>query len=111
MQCIKTGCHTFLLEYGEYIYGDAFYLGPIGGTGNYVFRVCERSFLPLQNVLHFTVREIDHWFDYEKTSQERNSTLIARVVDDWGYKGKAFAEQRFQQDFKVIVKTARSVIE
>jgi hypothetical protein len=93
MQCIKTGCQAYIVGYDEYVYGDAFELELDGGPGSlvfvYFFRICERSFKPINGMnLHFRVHNIDHWFDKERTSQQINSTLIARSVDNYGYEGK-----------------------
>lgn len=97
MQCIKTGCHAYLEEYNEFIYGDAFELTVSGGPGSleqvYLFRVCERSHSPInQSMLHpryhFRIHAVEHWFDDQRTSQDINSTLIAISVDNFGYEGK-----------------------
>jgi hypothetical protein len=93
MQCIKTGCLAYLEEYGEYVYGDAFEMeldaGPGSLTSVYVFRLCDRSFRPINGKnLHFRVHSINHWFDEERTSEQVNSTLIATSVDNYGYVGK-----------------------
>lgn len=87
LDCIKTGCHVFLSEYGEYAYGDAFRIANDGGY-TYVFRLCERSHKPIRtDTLHFIVHRVAHWFDDERTSQSINSTMIAEDVTDNGYHG------------------------
>jgi len=91
MECIKTGCHVYLPHYNEWAYGDAFELELSGGPGElvyvYVFRLCARELKPLRPVKHFTIHNIQHWFDEDRTSQIINSTLIATSVTDHGYEG------------------------
>lgn len=85
MSCIKTGFHACVGPYDEYIYGDAFEVdGQI-----YYFRICAISLKPIRERLHFVIHDFVTWFDKEKTSQQQNSTLIARAtkVDDLGYDG------------------------
>lgn len=85
MTCIKTGCQVFLDGYQEYAYGDAFLI-----DGVYLFRLCERSFTPINwPIKHFTIENYANWFDDDRTSQKINSTLIAEAKDvtDHGYDG------------------------
>lgn len=89
MQCIKTGCHAYIENYGEHLYGDLY-----KHNGTYLMRVCHISRDPiLTSEVHCLFREGSspmQWFDKDKTSQEQNSTLvfidtIGSVVFD--YKG------------------------
>lgn len=86
MDCIKTGFHGFVEQYHEYVYGDAF----SDQDGNYHFRICERSFKPIQPVLHFIINDVDYWWDEEKTSQLQNSTMFCMTwgASNYGYDGK-----------------------
>tara|TARA_R110000782_G_C14819205_1_gene413795 strand:- start:12860 stop:13132 length:273 start_codon:yes stop_codon:yes gene_type:complete len=81
MKCIKTGCHLFLANYGEFLRGDAF-----EGEGVLLFRISDRSRKPLDTNLHFTVKHESIWFDKD----DARSTLLAyeRNVRNHGYQGK-----------------------
>ncbi len=83
MNCMKTGCHVYLKNYGEYLYGDAF-----ESADNKValFRIVERSRKPLFNRLHYTIEESSQWFDKDK--EGATSTLIAFDFKNHGYEGK-----------------------
>lgn len=81
MTCIKTGCSIYLSEYSEYAHGDAYQVNSM-----MIFRISSRSReKPIQDVLHFMVHKIDHWFD--KDGRTMNSTLIAHEVINFGYNG------------------------
>jgi hypothetical protein len=89
MTCIKTGCVAYLDQYQEWVHGDAYQYGD-----TIVIRVVHRTYdlkelAQFGNVRHFTILNINDWFDKEKTSQKTLSTLIApesRVIDH-GYEG------------------------
>ena len=88
MQCIKTGCSAFLVQYGEWVYGDA-YETP---SGDLVIRVAGRDRAGPLNASnrHFTVLDVSHWFDdRERNMQQHNSTLIAArgMFTNHGYEG------------------------
>lgn len=85
IQCVKTGAVVWLEEYQEWAYGDAF-----EGDDFFVFRLCQRGFAPVRSRKHFTVHQIAHWWDADRTSTETNSTLIAYAqhVENHGYEGE-----------------------
>lgn len=85
MKCIKTGCLAYLVEYGEYVYGDAFE----SARGDLVIRcaMAGRDASQFPGKRHFTVEKVDEWFDRYKTSMDRNSTLIAKQATNHGYEG------------------------
>ena len=86
MTCIKTGCHIFLPQYGEFAYGDAHEF-----DGVFVFRlVGGPSRSPLASTLHFTVPDISEWFNRHSPEM---STLIASCVENHGYEGKPLAQE------------------
>lgn len=61
-----------------------------------MFRLCERSFAPINfPIKHFTVENFAHWFDYDRTSQENNSTLVVNPSDviHHGYEGIPIEEE------------------
>lgn len=80
--CVKTGCHVFLTEYGEWIYGDAFLINK-----SMIIRCCDIKRQPICDVLHITIPTIAHWWDRNITSVEFNSTLIAKTFTWHGYDG------------------------
>ena len=78
MSCTKTGCHVLIDPYGEYAHGDAFELGDIA-----YFRIVRRSRKPMKDVIHYTIRDYDAWFD-------KNGDVSTLITDDWishGYDG------------------------
>lgn len=82
MQCTKTGCHVYLKEYGEYVYGDAHMVGNV-----LVLRIVQRSFSgPLADRLHYEVGQAEGWFD--KNRSDGSSTLLTTQYIDHGYEGK-----------------------
>lgn len=81
MTCTKTGCHAYLAEYGEYVYGDAFEIG-----GALVLRIVQRSFQgPIIDRVHYSVARVGEWFDKDGHPV---STLIATRFNNHGYDGK-----------------------
>lgn len=82
-QCIKTGAHVRLSCYNEWLYGDVFKTS----QGSLIMRVCERSREPIIKVKHFTIMSYDVWFDKNKTSGDRNSTIVAEGFIEHGYQG------------------------
>jgi hypothetical protein len=91
MTCVRTGCQIFVEPYQEYAYGDGFKVGNV-----YVFRLCKRSFSPINwPIKHFTIENFEHWFDEDRTSQKTNSTMIvpARYVTDHGYDGVGIQQE------------------
>lgn len=80
-QCVKTGCHIYLTEYGEYAYGDAHEYG-----GMMMFRIAGFDLQPINNneVLHYVVHTIGQWW-----KDDPYGTLIASrmYVTDFGYDG------------------------
>lgn len=88
MTCVKTGCVAYLVEHGEWVYGDAFtYPGEYAEI--LVIRCCWRSrdsseLAEFSNLRHFTINRLVSWWDEEKTSMKQNSTLLATV---WVYHG------------------------
>ncbi len=83
--CVKTGCHVFLHEYREWIYGDAFHF-----NGTLIIRVCARHHDPVMEKVHFNIFRISHWFDQGSTSVEKNSTLVTQNFNWHGYEGEDF---------------------
>ena len=71
MQCVKTGCHAYCPQYGEWLYGDLFAIDNI-----YLMRVCQREREPIRPVTNIHIIAVLEWFDKDKTSMEQNSTLI-----------------------------------
>lgn len=86
--CIKTGCHVFIVEYGVYLRGDAFAIGA-GHETLYYFRLnnWSSSFEMHNENLHFTILKVDSWFDPATT--DGMSTLIALHAVYHGYEGKS----------------------
>ncbi len=85
MQCIKTGCDVFLMEYGTFVHGDAFETA----SGDLVIRACGVDRRPQGSKRHFTIMKIDYWFDQNTTSMERNGTIIVErgMFNNHGYEG------------------------
>lgn len=89
MTCIKTGCHVELKTRGEWLYGDAFEIKWTSRDGFshsvFYFRIVARSFIPLSDVVHFTLIGYADWFD----EMAKISTLIADNDDviSYGYEG------------------------
>lgn len=104
MGCVKTGCHVYVEEYDEYVYGDAFAVDGYSPQSNYeiaakgiqvqavhCFRIVQRSKEPITRTLHFTVHKIAEWWDkgHEAEWNSRiNSTLLSGHVTNHGYEGK-----------------------
>lgn len=63
MNCIKTGCQLFLEQYHQFAIGDAY-----EGDDFYVFRIVNRASVPFRPTKHFTVKELDHWFQDQPIS-------------------------------------------
>lgn len=83
MTCTKTGCHAYLAEYQEYVYGDAYEIGGVA-----VLRVVQRSFEgPIQGRLHYSILTVDEWFDKGREGLPA-STLISANFINHGYDGK-----------------------
>jgi hypothetical protein len=83
MTCIKTGCHIYIEQYGEFARGDAH-----AYNGMFVFRLVEISHEPLAPTMHFQIRDVVEWFD--RFAMERHgtsSTLLAFDVENFGYDG------------------------
>lgn len=85
MECVKTGCHAYLEQYGEYVYGDAHKIGNM-----LIIRIVQRSHEgPIIDRLHYEVRSIEGWFDKDVNEpNERPSTLFAFAYTEHGYEGK-----------------------
>jgi hypothetical protein len=86
--CTKTGAHILLEEYGLYAYGDAF--ETTGGQA--IFRIVQTENRPIFARLHYTVHEIEEWFDRHAKVGE-TSTLIAKLdgFRNEGYEGVRIA--------------------
>lgn len=83
MTCIHTGAHIFVVSHHVYARCDAHQFGK-----TYIFRVVVTDFEPLEEVIHFTVKDFDEWFDRSLSDSRRGvSTLIAREVEEHGYEG------------------------
>lgn len=87
MQCVKTGAHIRLEQYGLWALCDAFKMDEV-----YLFRVVAVSFEgPFRDVKHYSVGDVAQWFD--KNREGHVSTVIASGlcsnVIDYGYEGKA----------------------
>lgn len=86
MTCSKTGCHAYLEQYGEWIYGDAFeYENPAGLAFPpfFAFRVAHREIAqPIYPIKHFTIHKVlADWRD------EPYGTILASSVTNHGYEG------------------------
>lgn len=90
MTCMKTGCHIWIENYGEWGYGDAHHI-----RGLWVFRLVATSFEPMNARCHYTVTEIEDWFDRERMeiTGRAISTLFAAKVKDHGYEGREIKGQ------------------
>lgn len=84
MTCVKTGCHIYIIPYGEYAYGDAHEV-----DGVYFFRLVETSDKPTGPVIHYELNGYDTWWD-KSADHHRVSTLVAmgRDVLSYGYEGR-----------------------
>lgn len=85
MSCIRTGCQVYLVEYGEYLWCDAFEFGD-----QFIFRAVSRERQPTNPRLHFTITHISHWFDKDKTNGNQASTIVAHKINSayHSYEGK-----------------------
>jgi len=83
MQCIKTGAHIYIAQYGEFAICDVFEL-----QGVNLFRIAGTSREPMRDVIHFNVVDVAQWFDREATDG-RDSTMISACAANFGYDGKA----------------------
>lgn len=91
-ECIKTGCHVYLTEYGLWARGDAYQMRvEIDGAWDWVlfFRLSGTDNRPMQDVYHFTITTIEHDFDRPTTKSpfKQPWTVIARHVLNHGYEG------------------------
>ena len=84
MQCVKTGAHVFLEEYGSWVYGDAFQYG-----GALFVNAVYAGHDPARPVKHYTAHRIDHWFNESRTSEAAPSVLVVAGWSDHGYDGVA----------------------
>lgn len=87
MECLKTGGYAFLIPHQLIVYGDWF-----AADTTLLGRVCEIKPLdefPLHISVHFLIRDWSHWFDQNKTSMERNSTIVTSQYRYLSYEGKA----------------------
>lgn len=82
MSCTKTGFIGYITCYQEWVYGDAFEL-----SGVAYFRIVQRSRERLGPIRHYTISDFDAWFDKEKTSGDRPSTLVTSTFLNHGYDG------------------------
>lgn len=90
-ECVKTGAHIYVEQYGEWAYGDMHKLGSV-----YIMRVCQIHHKPLRQKRHYTVGNVGAWFDRPKEDapshqvHQPNSTLLidARFIEEHGYEGK-----------------------
>jgi hypothetical protein len=93
-ECLKTGCHVYLAEYGIWARGDAFTFDVQAGIVNerlipvYFFRFTHVSPKPIEVVQHFTIHEIEHEFDINK-GPHQPWTVIAKRTVYHGYDGVA----------------------
>lgn len=91
-ECIKTGCHVFLHEYGLWARGDAYAMRVrIDNAWDVVhfFRISGTDHRPMQDVMHFSIHEIEHDFDRPTTKPpfKQPWTIIARRCHNYGYDG------------------------
>lgn len=85
MACVKTGCHIYLIPYGEFAYGDAHEV-----DGVFFFRLVEVQSIPTGPVIHYEVNGFDSWWDKSDNMGHCPSTLIAKGSDvlSYGYEGR-----------------------
>lgn len=83
MTCMKTGCHAYVTQYGEYIYGDAHEY-----NGVWLFRIVVHDLTPRSGPIHFTIHEVADWWDRGL----HVSSLIATSITNHGYDGLPFEE-------------------
>ena len=83
MQCIKTGAHIYIAQYGEFAICDVLEL-----KGVNLFRIAGTSREPMRDVIHFNVVDVAQWFDREATDG-RGSTMTSACAENFGYDGKA----------------------
>jgi len=89
MICIKTGFHGYLVQYGEFVYGDAY--AESEDSGALCLRICSRSRKPMGPRINVLVHASGQWFDRD-AKPGQNSTLVASE-NDWentGYQGREF---------------------
>jgi len=85
MQCIKTGAHIYIAQYGEFAICDVFELNGVS-----LFRIAGTSREPMRDVIHFNVVDVAQWFDRNDTGHfGRSSTMISACAANFGYDGKA----------------------
>lgn len=85
MTCIKTGCHAYLEEYDEWLYGDAYeFMNPAGNAfpSIYAFRIAEMRLGPRYSIKHFTIHRI-----LAKWDDKPYGTILATYVTNHGYEG------------------------
>lgn len=81
MQCVKIGAVCFSEEYGEFLYGDLF----VSHNGQYVMRCFQRIMEKLDIEPNLVIKEIDEWFDKDKTSGDQISTILVKSSGDFHY--------------------------
>lgn len=83
MHCEKTGGVVYLEEYEQFALVDAFTVG-----GVYAFRVVVRdSINPRGDVIHYTVHQVDHWFDERAVDKYSTIIVLSQNVIFHGNKG------------------------
>lgn len=94
MSCVKTGAHIFIKSYGIWCYGDAFSIHDKDTARVAYFRIVQESHRPIYPMLHFTVEEVENWWDRGKPCI---SILITKIdaFTNHGYDGIPNPEEYF----------------
>ena len=81
-QCIKTGCLVYILDYGEWVYGDAHMVGNV-----LIIHVAGIDLAaPKNGKMHFAINKVDYWPD-RNSNRVEYSILMATDFINYGYEG------------------------
>lgn len=87
MQCIKTGAHIYITQYGEYAVCDVHQTA----KGTWVLRIAGTSRSPMRDRLNGHVFEVEGWFD-RNNERYASSTLLADNIHDFSYVGEPLVQ-------------------
>lgn len=97
LSCLKTGCHAYVEQYDQWVYGDAFSSEAGSCRGLLIIRVAEVSIgKPVSGhaVRHIDVCDVAQWWDQHREKQGTASTLVCEGLWRWhGYDGKPIAAE------------------
>ncbi len=81
-QCIKTGCLAYVIDYGEWVYGDAHMVSNV-----LVIRVAsiDRR-APENGKMHFAINTVDYWPDRDSGRAEYPMLMTTDFIN-YGYEG------------------------